>query len=59
MSCDWNCPHCNAPDEPEPFYADCPHCERTEFTDEDYYFEHVSMCEWENQNDALTGSEWE
>ncbi|MER0549753.1 hypothetical protein AAA536_16085 [Pseudomonas aeruginosa] len=34
------------PDD-EPFCADCPHCDRHEFRDEDDWFEHVSMCEWE------------
>lgn len=50
MSCDWNCPHCNAPDE-ETFEAECQHCGRTSFHDEDDWFEHVSMCEWEQQQD--------
>ncbi|MBU1330889.1 MAG: hypothetical protein KJ884_02060 [Gammaproteobacteria bacterium] len=38
-------------DEESIFYAECPHCERHEFSDEDAWFEHVSMCEWEQQRD--------
>lgn len=39
--------------EEELFYSDCPHCERHEFRDADDFFEHVSMCEWEQQQDCL------
>ena len=39
-------------DKPErEFHADCPHCDRDEFIDEDDWFEHVSMCEWEQEKD--------
>lgn len=34
-------------DEENIFYAYCPHCERDEFRDSDEHHEHVSMCEWE------------
>lgn len=40
-------------DDDAPFYADCPHCARYEFRDEDAWFEHVSECEWEQQQAAL------
>lgn len=40
-----------------PFYADCPHCERTEFNDEDDWFYHVSMCEFEQQERDLEDEE--
>ncbi|MBA1194863.1 hypothetical protein G7007_18725 [Pseudomonas entomophila] len=39
------------------FYADCPHCDRCEFVDEDDWFEHVSMCEWEQEQDRLRDEE--
>lgn len=39
------------------FQADCPHCNRDEFFDEDDWFEHVSMCEWEQQQAALDEEE--
>lgn len=39
------------------FHADCPHCERDEFIDEDDWFEHVSMCEWDQQQRALDEEE--
>lgn len=35
----------------EAFCADCPHCARYEFADEDAWFFHVSMCEFEQQQD--------
>lgn len=35
----------------EAFCADCPHCDRYEFRDEDAWFYHVSMCEFEQQQD--------
>lgn len=43
--------------DPEPFYAECPHCDRHEFRDEDDWFEHVSMCEWEQEQDQLRDEE--
>ncbi|HBO5920154.1 TPA: hypothetical protein L4657_006096 [Pseudomonas aeruginosa] len=43
--------------DPEPFYADCPHCDRHEFRDEDDWFEHVSTCEWEQEQDRLRDEE--
>lgn len=36
----------------DPFYADCPHCERTEFSDEDDFFYHVSMCTFDQERDG-------
>lgn len=39
------------------FHADCPHCDRYEFVDEDEWFEHVSMCEWEQQQNDLDEEE--
>ncbi|WP_298727454.1 hypothetical protein [uncultured Pseudomonas sp.] len=39
------------------FTADCPHCDRYEFADEDAWFEHASMCEWEQEQDALRDEE--
>lgn len=31
------------------FAGYCPHCERTEFRDDEDFFYHVSMCEWEQR----------
>lgn len=39
------------------FMAECPHCERLEFADENAWFEHVSTCEWEQQQDSLREEE--
>lgn len=39
------------------FHADCPHCNRDEFIDEDDWLEHVSMCEWEQEQDRLRDEE--
>lgn len=33
------------------FQGYCPHCDRHEFSDEDEWFEHVSMCEWEQEQE--------
>jgi hypothetical protein len=41
------------PMDNDDFYADCPHCDRHEFRDEDHWFEHVSTCEWEQQQADL------
>lgn len=43
--------------EGDVFYADCPHCERFEFRDEDDYFYHASMCEYDQQQADLEGEE--
>jgi hypothetical protein len=39
------------------FHSDCPHCDRYEFVDEDDWFEHVSMCEWEQDQDRQRDEE--
>ncbi|PTQ70394.1 hypothetical protein [Pseudomonas sp. GV071] len=39
-----------------PNVMDCPHCKRDEFNDEDDWFEHVSCCQWE-QEQAEVGVE--
>ncbi|WP_414863679.1 hypothetical protein [Pseudomonas chlororaphis] len=39
------------------FQAGCPYCERLGFADEDEFFYHVSMCEWEQQQDKLQEEE--
>ncbi|HBO6064774.1 hypothetical protein [Pseudomonas aeruginosa] len=36
-----------------PFYADCPHCDRFEFKDEDDYFEHVCWCQHDQEQKEL------
>ncbi len=41
----------------EKFYADCPHCSQDEFDDADDWFEHVSWCEWEQEQDRLREEE--
>ena len=38
-----------------PNVMDCPRCGRDEFNDEDDWFEHVSCCQWEQ--DDLEGED--
>lgn len=41
----------------EEFVGYYPHCERIEFRDDEDFFYHVSMCEWEQHRDAA--DDWE
>lgn len=41
--------------EHAPLFADCPHCNRYEFRDEDDWFEHVSECQYEQHQAMIEG----
>lgn len=40
-------------DDENAFYSDCPHCDRNRFQDGDDWFEHVSMCGFEQVQERV------